>query len=59
MIIRNLKTEPEVVALRMPDGTKSRMYLKAGAQIEVPDFVPVGDLAVKKAKRILAIRNSR
>lgn len=60
MIIRNLKTEPEVISLRMPDGTKKRVYMAAGAQIEVPDFTPIGDLAVKQKCKILSIKkNSR
>ena len=59
MIIRNIVTEPQVVSMRSLDGTKQRIYLKPGEQIEVPDFTPTGDLAVKKANKIISIRKSR
>ena len=63
MVIRNMKSEPEVITLRMPDGAKNRIYLnaagKSGDKIEVPDFKPVGDLALKMKNRIISIRKSR
>lgn len=63
MVIRNLKTEPEIITLRMPDGTKNRIYMnaagKSGDQIEVPDFTPTGDLALKVKNKIISIRKSK